>query len=501
MISVFAARAALRSLPKLILGLNSKSSNLPVLSLSCFWATSVSLSSGHWTAQSDKLFKTAYAAADADATYPDAAAEAAAEYSLDRDFIKSGNRAEDLAKAPLWSDTTTKTYKNLSENWTDLKAYLLKQDENWWVLTQWYEDRLRGNAEQPFTFPFVEAVEIGEDFENGKYGRCTLPEKFYKDPSKANAAIAEIIEGYWKGQKDAQDNEDTPTQNAATVKPIIRNGRIYLDDQPLKADLEIRLAIDNMLALRDEFEEFVESIGDEENFDKLPVSFLKALASLIPDELPNSRVLFRLIRKEAAMEKHEGTVLQQWPQFYADRYSSLLTELTQVLDQFPDRRSFQRQKLSAEIEDVDFDKFNQEFDPVISAIVDAEELIDKAIPEAIQEIRSDTSNTDTPLPRDLQLTIVADQLDSSNNLMKILTDLSLDPEASKHAIRQISNAYASGAVEGLTEGTREIGFEDFKKVGAAVARAEAARTVGKALTEKYPERFKWFERWKRKHLG
>ena len=129
-----------------------------------------------------------------------------AEYNLDHDFISSGKPAKDLAKIALWGNQTT-IYDNLTQNWTDLKSYLLAQDENWWVWTQWYEDRLRGNTQQPFTLPFVKDVEIGVDFEKGQYGRCTLPEKIYEDPSKANAAIAGIIEDYWERQKSVQDND------------------------------------------------------------------------------------------------------------------------------------------------------------------------------------------------------------------------------------------------------------------------------------------------------
>ena len=249
-ISVFAARAALRVLPRLSRQIKKQEGKLPLsaFSQSIFWATSVSLSSGNWMARSGGLplgdagatFAPIYAAAayaanfaatahfksDAtkaaahaadyaanstiDATNASASTANAAfgEYDRDRDFIMREESAQALAKTSLWSDQSTNAYKDLSQNWAELKSYLLTQNENWWVWTDWYEDRLRGNAEQPFKLPFVEEVEIGGDFENGEYGRCTLPKEFYKDPAKANAAIAEIIEAYWAKQ-GALDQDTT----------------------------------------------------------------------------------------------------------------------------------------------------------------------------------------------------------------------------------------------------------------------------------------------------
>lgn len=195
------------------------------------------------------------------------------------------------------------------------------------------------------------------------------------------------------------------------------------------------------------------------------------------------------------MEKYEATVSQQWPEFFAARYSSLLTEFGQVLDQFPDRRAFQRQKLSVEIEDVNYDEFEQDFAPVMDAIAKENEIVDQTIPDAIRAIGE---KSDGPPLKDEQQVIMADKLDSTNNLLKALTDQVLDPKLSKQAIVNISNAYGAGLVEGILEGAREAGIEDGKKAGAALARAKAAETVGKSLYEKYPERFNWLKRFFRK---
>ena len=406
----------------------------------------------------------------------------------DAQFVEKGSSVKDLAIQPLWNGDSMENHfpLQLKQKWQILKQHLIALNQDWDVWIDWYEARLDGK-------PLIEEIEIG-DPENGQYGRVTLPVDYYNDPAKANAAIKEIIEDYVDSlERPVGDSTvETPPQNPASIKPVIRNGKIYLSEKPLNTDLEISLAIENMLALRDEFEDFFTSVeNDEGNFDQRPIDFLKTISALMPAGLPDSRTLFRLIRKEAAMEKYEATVSQQWPEFFADRYSSLLTELGQVLDQFPDRRAFQRQKLTVEIEDVNYDEFKQDFAPVMDAIAKENEIIDQTIPDAIRAI-GETS--DGPPLKDEQQVIMADQLDSTNNLLKALTDQVLDPKLSQQVMVNIGNAYGAGLVEGILEGAREAGIEDGKKVGASLARAKAAETVGKALYERYPERFNWLKR-------
>jgi len=538
-ISVFAARAALRAIPQfayLITLTNLKLSIQNIILLS-IQATATSLSVGLWpnkfvdlmydtadavayaaytvshansansasytavTAAADAAYA-AYAASDSNAaTYAAYAADAAAtfnaeaiqtEYSQDRDFIESGRTARELSERPLFNQDTSAVFDlsneplNVTENWYTLKSYLLSLNQDWDVWTDWYDARLEGR-------PLIKEIEIGLNPDAGQYGRATLPPEYYEEPAKANAAIKDIIDAYWERQRtqNPQENSDIPAQNPASIKPVIRNGKIYLSDEPIHADLELHLAIENMLALRDEFEEFFTSIGNEGNFDKRPIDFLKTISALIPNDIPDSRTLFRLIRKEATMEKYEETVLQEWPQFFADRYTSLLTELGQVLDQFPDRRAFQRQKLSAEIEDVDFDEFKQDFEPVLEAIKTETAIIDQTVPKAIADIGE---LSDGAPKQDEQRVIIADQLDSTNNVLKTLTDKALDPIAREQAITNIGNAYGRGMTEGVLEGARKAGIEDGKKIGAAIARAEAAKTAGQAIYDKYPERFHWLKR-------
>lgn len=210
------------------------------------------------------------------------------EYILDRNFINSGKSAQDLAYAPLWlsspDDIPDTPLAQIIGKWHALRSHLLSVDKGWEVWTDWYEARLRGE-------PLIKEIEIG-DLENGQYGRVTLPLEYYQDAEKANEAIREIIGDYHDSfeRPVSDDTVETPPQNPASIKPVIRNGKIYLSDKPLDADLEISLAIENMLALRDEFEDFITSIeNDEGNFDQRPIDFMKTITALMAEGLPDSR--------------------------------------------------------------------------------------------------------------------------------------------------------------------------------------------------------------------
>lgn len=148
----------------------------------------------------------------------DAAAEAGIritflnELSQDKDFIDSGKSGKELAAQKLW----TSTANNMSDGslpilipqWLNLKEHLLSLDQDWEVWTDWYEDRLRGNQERPFTLPFTEEIEIGLDPENGQYGRVTFPAEDYKDPAKVNAQIKQLIEDY-RAQQGLLEQDST----------------------------------------------------------------------------------------------------------------------------------------------------------------------------------------------------------------------------------------------------------------------------------------------------
>ena len=121
------------------------------------------------------------------------------EYTTDHKFIKSGKLAKDLALQPLWAGTADDNADSFLagyiKKWERLRSHLRNIDQNWEVWTDWYDDRLKGDEQHKFLHPYVEQVEIGNP-QTRKFGRVTLPSKYYENPAKANAIIKQVIEDY-----------------------------------------------------------------------------------------------------------------------------------------------------------------------------------------------------------------------------------------------------------------------------------------------------------------
>lgn len=326
-ISVFAARAALRTVPAFIVLLNdkrlkAKPEDIILLSL---WATATALAAGRWPAKAvvinaaaadadvaaraaakaaalataadvaaraaaraaadvaaDAAAYAASAAADAAAYAANAAAYAAVygEFSRDRDFIEGGKSARELAVEPLWD--VIPTY--FSKSWADLKDYLLSLDQDWEVWTEWYEDRLRGNQGQPFTLPFVEEIEIGRDPENGHYGRVTFPPADYKNPAKINAQLKQLIEDYRARQALLeQDKTDTDFEDIAAATPLAedivlrKDGKFDVEFLPVRDLFEKNLA-----RLNDAIEQTIKANAFHANSPE--ISFIRDIISKHSDD-------------------------------------------------------------------------------------------------------------------------------------------------------------------------------------------------------------------------
>lgn len=506
---VFSARAALRLVPNLVfvIGRSSLESWPEEVILPSFWAIGATLAAGKWSnrvvdlASAESKVKYAFTSAVGNeavnaalniveaaskGSIPDASVfelddshfQKYAELSLDRIFVDNGGTAHDLADQKLIGtfDFTQDAYYQIT--WKKLKAYLLSLNgQKWQVWTDWYEDRLNGEA-------LIEEIEIGLEFETN-YGRVTFPYADYSHPSKINYKIKSVINNYWANQKP-------PPQKVASVRTVIRDGKIYLNTDAIDSDLELHLAQQNLGSLKEELIDFCSLVSEKDNYDYRPVNFIKTIISLISDELPDSRTLFRLIRKEAVLLKHEDAVQEQWPQFLADHYSAICTELGQVLDQFPDRRVFQRQKLKAEIEKVEFSEFEEKFENVTDVMREQSVLIDSSVSDEIEAISNKEHEEEIDIGE--RTIIIADKLESTNNVLKLLCDTSLDKVAREEALNNIANSYGEGVMAGVLIGSSEAGMEDGKKLGRALGRSEATKAMGEKLHEKYPKTFGWMKR-------
>ena len=88
--------------------------------------------------------------------------------------------AENLASKPLWLEGEPP--KEILREWEDLKAALLRLNQNWEVWTDWYEDRLYGRAANE-DIEIARMLEISED-------------EWEQGPRVVNDKIKKIIERY-----------------------------------------------------------------------------------------------------------------------------------------------------------------------------------------------------------------------------------------------------------------------------------------------------------------
>lgn len=135
-----------------------------------------------------------------------AASAAAAGESLKQDirFLLEAGSPDRLVTQPLWANEAP---AEIMEQWSAMKSALLsRDDENWWVWTTWYDERLRG---APVNF----------DLELEK---ALIPDEVWKmGPADANAEIAKLMEKY--APIETAKEPELPPEKSAPIDFILTN--------------------------------------------------------------------------------------------------------------------------------------------------------------------------------------------------------------------------------------------------------------------------------------
>lgn len=396
----------------------------------------------------------------------------------DVDFVLSGAGIEGLASQALWLENIKSV--EYRARWSRLSKELLLEDPNWSVWTDWYDALIVGNA------PFIEAIEIG-DPDNGQYGRCTLPEELYQDPPRLNAALRVVIDDYW-----AKTRKTIPSKKPASIRPVFKNGRLSLNATPLDPELEAELAAANLQAVRNEMRELAEDVRARGNINADPAVHLERTANLIPDGIPNALALFGLIRKEAILMECLSMINEQWPDGLAAHYRANCAELSKALDMFMDRRTARRQSIKSELEDQELDTVMVDMQAQTDILRDDDsaDIIDVEISDALDDIAVDYAEATSDVSK---IIIATDMVESQNNLLKTLAEEGLKPENYQDMNIALRNAYAGALPAGMIEGAAQGGRDDGRKIGLAIARANAGKETGLALFNKYPKIFGWMK--------
>ena len=194
----------------------------------------------------------------------------AADVSRDRDFIRSGGSAKDLAAQPLWLGDTVP--KNFTSRWKTLRKHLLALGDDWDVWTQWYQDRIDGKA-------LIEALEIG-DPDNGIFGRATFPPEDYKTPAIINAKIKKMQDDYWAERALTQDK-------SAETFAVNDNGKITVTTQEIGHGLTVDAA---QTSWYDELRQAAtEALSEGENVLGAASRPIERLAKALPEDITQAR--------------------------------------------------------------------------------------------------------------------------------------------------------------------------------------------------------------------
>jgi len=312
--------------------------------------------------------------------------------------------------------------------------------------------------------------------------------------------VAEIAG--WGRKSDERyiwDEKTVPKTRPASVIPKWQGTILYNDTSPLVSELREQQGVLELLSLRDEMQSLSLSVAKEGNVDKRPADYLEETAMLITDKMPDAKTLFSLMRREQVLMGFRKDVDAQWPDFLASRYGTMADEFTIALDQFLERREFDRAKTEISLKEIDATDANKDVANSIAVMRTefGKSRIDESLPATVEDI-SNTKNSTENDNAELKKVQTVDELESLNNIMKQLALRSNNDSDAAELLRQLNEQYNEGMREGIIEGAREAGKNDGKRIGKTVTRTAKSAQVGSAgknwLSKKYPKLFGWLDK-------
>jgi len=264
-------------------------------------------------------------------------------------------------------------------------------------------------------------------------------------------------------------------------------------------------ALATLRSLKIEMQEMLSSIASETNVDPRISKYLSETMELIPDEIPDNALLQRLSIRERTLSGCIPMARKEWSEFTCQNYEVICNEFALTLDQFSERREFNRNLLEIELEDISQDEVSRDIEALVEFLEGklARRRIDGAVPKEIREIGSLDTIASVGFEKDTvdhgtELQLNADKLESANNAIKTLAERVLSDNVSADIMSALEVEYVAGVGEGLKKGAREAGEEDGRLIAKTATRAKAAKEISeissRKLADKYPKIFGWMKR-------
>ncbi len=317
-------------------------------------------------------------------------------------------------------------------------------------------------------------------------------------PRLANAKIKEIIER--ETERDLtearEETEEQPKQDEnpaintaaipkaarpSSIPSVWRDGKAHLDTSNIQSDLSEILAREERDALAAEFQSLIDAPGVASNHDQRACDYLKETLELLPAGAPTSAELFRLTRREQTLIEMAATVNEEWPDVEAAQFRALLAGLTDYLNLFPLRRKRRRIDLSGILEDVSGNEVRIDLTQTNEDLrtETAIEVVDEAIPAAVDRIIEEVPASDEPL----EGTGLDAAIDAYDGINATAITLARNASSSPAAVEVLKELQPQTPDEALAfaKGYHEKRVENYEKLGRAQGDAETAVSAGGAV--------------------
>ena len=360
----------------------------------------------------------------------------------DASSIETGQAAAEIINSKLWPASRPHW---VSKYWVQLKAELLRLEQDWEVWTDWYEARLNGGF-------FLENLDVA---------LLKIPNEIWvQGPSIVNSEIKRLIAEdapppRRKRDQKPSDLPEIPPPRPAALEPIWSEGKLILPSISLQTDGDSEAVVAALKVLRADIAELADDADGEANIDKRSLAYLRRNAERIPDHSPTQDELFRLAHVKEFLEAYSTVANDEWPNFLAKRFHALTLHFDRTVRQFPKWREFVR---NAEKEPftpeqaVEVPRIRAAFVNALRA-PDAQEFIDVEIPDALEKLEQSLTATAHEMNAEKSL-VAEDVIESSEQYRQGggCEPLSTRPEKAK-ARSEAKTCREKKAAKGINKGT------------------------------------------------
>jgi len=399
--------------------------------------------------------------------------------NTDIKVLEGGHNAVKLAGNKLWPGRRPAEINKL---WAAMKKYLLAQDQDWEVWTNWYDARLAGK-------PTIKNLEIG---------RTKITDLFWdQGPAVVNAEIKRLIEEYNKPQDSKPDTQKTPSipsVRPAAIMPVWRAEKLTINQTALIAEATPETIETALLALHVEMLDLLEDLEAGTNVDPWFLKKLRQLSELAATTHPTQFELFRLAHGQEIFVGYSSSVNEQWPEFLASRFHALNLHFSRCIDKFPQWKAFVSTAREIELTEEQVKDLPALVEGTVKALRDTEAtiFIDDSLPAALETLVEPLVENDETRK---------DVISSVNNILKsvvepVLKALPIETvkkagkEYKKHATKSIikeAGIWGDKTGPAMTAWVKKW----LKRGGVGTVSAGTAHIAFSQIIHKFPEIAEW----------